>query len=397
MPGGLAPRDPASRRGTHRSLISRWRVCPPDRVRVGSIALVDGRIDPERLRELGDQHPRVPPVAGSVLGSHGSAGQSCPTGRSTLDGEPGTTGEHIPHREHDAQVAAVGPLDGVVQPVVGGADDDSAQRPERPGKVGVRECAETDVASDEHRGHPPVSHQGDHRDGGQEEAGDVAERVGPERREDTQLLLGVVQGMQPPQGGEPMVGPMSQPVGPIHEDDGDRKQQPPGPRGRPRGLDPPGLATEQMSKGHPEEGHEWNDGNHVEDEEGGIVEVPAGEHLPTLGRPAPFTDERHRNHRQDYRGDEFRPAGRQDGSQAAVSLDRADADPQEPSRAACQDEGRQVEPSTPRAHPGGGPSERRQRRLPQRPRGNRHQVDPRLEGSRHPLVAIAAAWLGRRG
>lgn len=44
----------------------------------------------------------------------------------------------------------------------------------------MRECAEADVAGDEQRGHPPVSHQGDHRDGGREEVGDMAERVGPE-------------------------------------------------------------------------------------------------------------------------------------------------------------------------------------------------------------------------
>ena len=261
----------------------------------------------------------------------------------------------------------------------------------------MRERAEADVARDEHRGHPAASHQGDHRDGGQKEAGEMAERVGPERCEDTELFLGVMHGMHPPQGCEPMVGPMSEPVGPVHENEGDRKQQPPWPRGRPRGLDPPGVAPEQMGKGHPEEGHEGHHGNHVEDEESGIVEVARCEHLSTFGRPAPFADQRDRDHRQDYWGDQLRPARRQHRSQAAVSLGRADADPKEPSRAACQGEGRRVELSAPRARPGGERSDRRRRRQLQCPRGNGHRVGPRLVGSRYPLVAIAAACLSGRG
>lgn len=97
--------------------------------------LVDGRTDPERLRELSKQHPDVPSVIGDLFGSQGSVGQTCPTGRRTLDGEPGTTGEYIPHREHNAQVETLGSLDGVVQPVVGRTGEDLAQRLERQGRL----------------------------------------------------------------------------------------------------------------------------------------------------------------------------------------------------------------------------------------------------------------------
>ena len=71
--------------------------------------------------------------------------------------------------------------------------------------------------------HSLISHQDDHWYRSEEEPQQMAERMSPKRCEDIQFLLGMVQGMHPPKGCEPVVSPMCQPIAGIHECDSGRQ------------------------------------------------------------------------------------------------------------------------------------------------------------------------------
>ncbi len=147
------------------------------------------------------------------------------------------------------------------------------------------ERSEAHVPDHQLGGESPVPGQGEGGDRGEEESGQVAERMGAERREHVQLFLGVMERVQAPEGGHPVVRPVGQPVGPVHQDEHQRDDDParqvvgPGTRQPSR---PPG---QYRGEARAEQGHEGDYHGHVQDEEAGVLELAAGEPRPLLGRP----------------------------------------------------------------------------------------------------------------
>jgi transcriptional regulator with XRE-family HTH domain len=85
-------------------------------------------------------------------------------------------GQHVPERQHDAEVGALN-VGRVVKPVVRRAHDHPAERAEGPAEIGVLEGAGTYVDRDQHGRDRTRRHQGHDRDGRQDKPGRVHERV----------------------------------------------------------------------------------------------------------------------------------------------------------------------------------------------------------------------------
>ncbi len=106
--------------------------------------------------------------------------------------------------------------------------------------------------------------QGEGRDRGEQEAGQVAEGMGPKGGEDAQFLLRMMEGMHPPQGDEAVVRPVGDPVAAIHEHEreaeDERGREPVGPGAR----QPTRPVLEQRGKGHAEQRHQGDDHRHME-------------------------------------------------------------------------------------------------------------------------------------
>jgi hypothetical protein len=148
--------------------------------------------------------------------------------------------------------------------------------------------------------------------------------MSPEGGEDAQLFLGMMHGVQTPQGPEPMIRPVGQPVGAVHGHEGQGCHQPQGPRPGPRRLHPSGMGVEEGGEGHPEQGHDGDHRAHVEEEEAGVVHVPTRQQTAGLCRPELLAHHRERDHAQHGGSGQFEPTAAQDGRPTPRALQGGD-------------------------------------------------------------------------
>ena len=80
--------------------------------------------DGERLDELRQQHRYGAMPETLLFDDYRPTSQAGPSSRCTKRGEDGTVRQHIPYREHDAEVYVLGSLHGVVETVICGTHDD---------------------------------------------------------------------------------------------------------------------------------------------------------------------------------------------------------------------------------------------------------------------------------
>jgi GH15 family glucan-1,4-alpha-glucosidase len=130
----------------------------------------------EWLHELLGEQQQRRPARVVLLDRDRPSGQAGASHGIAAGGEHRAAGQHVPDRQHDAEVGALD-VRGMVQPVIGRADQDPAERAERPAQIGVLQSADAYVDRDHHRGDRARRHQRHDRDGGQNEPGRVHERV----------------------------------------------------------------------------------------------------------------------------------------------------------------------------------------------------------------------------
>jgi hypothetical protein len=285
----------------------------------------------EGLNELLGHEQQRPPGWVVLLDGDRPAVQAGAARGAAAGREPGTAGQHVPDGQHDAEVDGL-VVPGVMQPVVGRAHDQPAERAEGPAQVGVLQSADAHVDRDQHRGDRAGRHQDHDRDGGQDEPRCVHQGVRPEGRQDAQLLLAVMQGVKAPQGIEPVVGVVGQPVGRVHGHDRQGNEQPAGPgRGRAQ-LDPLGMITDQRRRPDAEQGHQRYDHEGVQGQVARVLDVAAGQHRTAFGRPDPLADAGRDDQRDQRRRGELGPARRQHGSEVTLPEQISDRDPQDQRR-----------------------------------------------------------------
>jgi hypothetical protein len=127
-----------------------------------------------------------------------------------------------------------------------------------------------------------------------------------------------MEGMEAPEGTEPVIGVVGQPVGSVHGHDREGDEQPAGPLLRRAQLEPVRMTADQCRRPDTEQGHQRDHHDGVQGEKAGVLDVAAGQDRTTLGRPDPFADPGpdHQGHEQ--RSGELGPARREHGAKAAL-------------------------------------------------------------------------------
>ena len=203
--------------------------------------------------------------------------------------------------------------------------------------------AETQVDGDQHWCHRVIGRHHDHRHRGQDESGGVHQGMGTERREDGQLLLGVVDGMHSPQGPKSVFAPVRKPVTRVHGDQGDDDQDPSWPRGGLIDNDPARMVDE---KGRDPDAYQGDQGNYeqaIEDEKARVLDVSSCQGAPPFSWPKLLANEYHENQPDERRAHELISARGERLAQFAVVIKRLQPDPNEPPRHHRVQDRRQVE------------------------------------------------------
>ncbi len=158
----------------------------------------------------------------------------------------------IPERENSAEIEIQPSCRPVVDAVVGGTDEDPPRYAVVPAHVGVRQRAEARVHSENDGRRRGVGLDSEHRYRREQEA-DVHERMSPVGREDAELFLRVVDGVQPPEHGDPVVDVMRQPVHRVDGDHRDHDEAPAGHARQPRQRQPGRHLGQEVAEAGPEQ------------------------------------------------------------------------------------------------------------------------------------------------
>ena len=362
----LLPRrqDPRDRRGDLRSAADshRPRTGPPGSG-VGWLAVRRGT-QPEGLGQLGQDHAADPRCPSGLLDRDRPAGDAGGDRRSPHR-ECGSTAQLIPAHQDEPEVHCTAPVDrdaGVVEAVVGRADEDPSERPEGPTEVGVRKGHQAAVGDQGGAGESPARPEQQRRQQRRKIRG-VHEGMGAERGEDAHVLLGVVQGMESPQCCGPMVGDVSEPVHGIGPNQDDADEDDPRCEWQPFQEQEAGVPVHFDGEASLDEGQNRYHDDGEEGEVTGVDEVSARQQGPLDCGPSTLGEQDGGDH-DDERGADHVTPRRQGVGKVARLIQHPQPDPPEPRRDSGQGEDSEprARPSCSPAHPGVVRGRRRRRR-----------------------------------
>ena len=135
----------------------------------------------------------------------------------------------------------------------------------------------------------------------------VGQRVGPEGGEDAHLLLGVMEGVEPPEGPEPVIGPVGQSATAVHGHDADPDGHPTGKSPHRREDEPGDGVAEAVGETDPDEDDQRDDGHGVEKKVKPVLDMTPGQQRPEDGGPEPFGQKAENQEAEDDRTDQLIP------------------------------------------------------------------------------------------